>query len=208
MFPVPTARCCSTKSCRTSRPFLRLTKLLLKFNMLHFADVLVPPNDEGTRATVLRWCKAVGDTVAKDEPLVELETDKVTVEIPAPADGTLVEVLKQVNAEVNPDEVLARLSLSGDSTAPQATATSTATAPSAGAPAVPDARDARRPLSPAVRRLLKELSIAAGDIEGTGRDGRITAQDVTRHAADAAANRAPVSAAGSTRVLHTAIRRR
>ncbi len=199
--------------------------------MLHFADVLVPPNEEGTRATVLRWCKAVGDTVAKDEPLVELETDKVTVEIPAPADGTLVEVLKQVNAEVNPDEVLARLSLSGESTAPQATATSTATAPSAGAPAVPDARDARKPLSPAVRRLLKELSIAAGDIEGTGRDGRITAQDVTRHAADAAdaaaeraparapvqpispsgstqAPRAPISAAGSTRVLHTAIRRR
>jgi len=196
--------------------------------MSHLTDVLVPPNEEGTRATVLRWCKAVGDRVAKDEPLVELETDKVTVEIPAPADGTLVEVLKQVNAEVNPDEVLARLSLSGDSTAPQATATSTATAPSAGAPAVPDARDARKPLSPAVRRLLKELSIAAGDIEGTGRDGRITAQDVTRHAADAAANRAParapaqpispsgstqaprapISAAGSMRVLHTAIRRR
>jgi len=199
--------------------------------MSHLTDVLVPPNEEGTRATVLRWCKAVGDTVAKDEPLVELETDKVTVEIPAPADGTLVEVLKQVNAEVNPDEVLARLSLSGESTAPQATAASIATAPSAGAPAVPDARDARKPLSPAVRRLLKELSIAAGDIEGTGRDGRITAQDVTRHAADAAdaaaeraparapvqpispsgstqAPRAPISAAGSTRVLHTAIRRR
>ena len=58
--------------------------------MLHFADVLVPPNEEGTRATVLRWCKAVGDTVVKDEPLVELETDKVTVEIPAPADGTQI----------------------------------------------------------------------------------------------------------------------
>jgi 2-oxoglutarate dehydrogenase E2 component (dihydrolipoamide succinyltransferase) len=189
--------------------------------MSHLTDVLVPPNEEGTRATVLRWCKAVGDTVVKDEPLVELETDKVTVEIPAPADGTLVEVLKQVDAEVNPDEVLARLSLSGESTAPQATATSTATGASAGAPAVPDARDARKPLSPAVRRLLKELSIAAGDIEGTGRDGRITAQDVTRHAADADAKRAPVSPsgsteslrapvspAGSTRVPHTAIRRR
>jgi 2-oxoglutarate dehydrogenase E2 component (dihydrolipoamide succinyltransferase) len=196
--------------------------------MPHLADVLVPPNEEGTRATVLRWCKAVGDTVVKDEPLVELETDKVTVEIPAPADGTLVEVLKQVNAEVNPDEVLARLSLSGESTAPQATATSTAAGASAGAPAVPDARDARKPLSPAVRRLLKELSIAAGDIDGTGRDGRITAQDVTRHAVDAGAKRAParapaqpispsgstqaprppISPAGSTRVPHTAIRRR
>src|SRR4030088_2644016 len=82
-------------------------------------DVLVPANAEGTRATVLRWCKAVGDSVAKDEPLVELETDKVTVEIPAPADGTLVEILKQVNAEVNPDEVLARLNLDGESAAVQ-----------------------------------------------------------------------------------------
>src|SRR5260370_18806913 len=160
MFPVPTARCCSTKSCRTSRPFLRLSKLWLKSNMLHFADVLVPPNEEGTRATVLRWCKAVGDTVAKDEPLVELETDKVTVEIPAPADGTLVEVLKHVNAEVNPDEVLARLSLSGDSTAPQATATSTATAPSAGAPAVPDSRDPPQPVCPPGRRRVQDVSTA------------------------------------------------
>ncbi len=184
--------------------------------MTHLADVLVPPNGEGTRATVLRWCKAVGDTVVKDEPLVELETDKVTVEIPAPADGTLVEVLKQVNAEVNPDEVLARLSLSGESTAPQAGASSTVTEASAGTPAVSDARDARKPLSPSVRRLLKEHSIAASDIEGTGRDGRITAQDVTRHAADAEAKRAPPRApthpprspSGSTRVAHTAIRRR
>ncbi len=79
--------------------------------MSALTDVLVPPNEEGTRATILRWCKAVGDTVVKDEPLVELETDKVTVEIPAPASGTLIEVLKQANAEVIPDEVLARLSL-------------------------------------------------------------------------------------------------
>src|SRR6266849_4368280 len=103
--------------------------------MLQLADVLVPPNEEGTRATVLRWCKEVGDTVVKDEPLVELETDKVTVEIPAPADGTLVEVLKQVNAEVNPDEVLARLSLRGESTAPQDTASSAVTETPAGASA-------------------------------------------------------------------------
>ena len=73
------------------------------------ADVLVPPNQEGTRATILRWCKLVGDTVVKDEPLVELETDKVTVEVAAPVSGTLIEVLKPVNAEVSPDEVLARL---------------------------------------------------------------------------------------------------
>src|SRR5260370_35198710 len=98
MLPVPTARCCSTKSCRTSRPFLRLSRLWLKSNlatMSHLTDVLVPRNEEGTRATVLRWGKAGGDTVAKDEPLVGLQTGKRTVEIPTPAAGTLVEVLKQ-----------------------------------------------------------------------------------------------------------------
>jgi 2-oxoglutarate dehydrogenase E2 component (dihydrolipoamide succinyltransferase) len=185
--------------------------------MSHLADVLVPANGEGTRATVLRWCKAVGDTVVKDEPLVELETDKVTVEIPAPADGTLIEVLKQVNAEVNPDEVLARLSIGSQSPAPQDAASPAVAETSARPPpAVSDARDARKPLSPSVRRLLKEHSIAASDIDGTGRNGRITAQDVTRHAADAEVERAPprspaprpVSSPGSTRVPHTAIRRR
>jgi 2-oxoglutarate dehydrogenase E2 component (dihydrolipoamide succinyltransferase) len=175
--------------------------------MSHLADVLVPANEEGTRATVLRWCKKVGDTVVKDEPLVELETDKVTVEIPAPASGTLIEVLKQVNAEVIPDEVLARLSLSGESTTLQETAPSTAIETSAGTPAVFDARDAQPPLSPSVRRLLQEHSIAAADVDGTGRNGRVTAQDVTRHVADARAH-AQVSPPDSMRVPHTAIRRR
>src|SRR6267143_2013137 len=127
MCRVRIARCCSMRSCRTSRRSRGRSKPWLKSSMSQLADVLVPPNAEGTRATVLRWCKAVGDSVIKDEPLVELETDKVTVEIPAPADGTLIEVLKQVSAEVNPDEVLARLSLGGESTGRQDTASSTAT---------------------------------------------------------------------------------
>src|SRR5258708_40324041 len=82
--------------------------------MSRIEDVLAPANAEGTRATILRWCKAVGDKVVKDEPLVELETDKVTVEVPAPVSGTLIEILKAVSAEVSPDEVLARLQLAGD----------------------------------------------------------------------------------------------
>ena len=190
--------------------------------MTRLADVLVPPNEEGTRATVLRWCKQVGDAVAKDEPLVELETDKVTVEIPAPADGTLVEILKQANAEVNPDEVLARLRVGATrvqkAVSPAATAAPSGTA--ASAVTASSSREPRQPLSPSVRRLLEEHSIAAADIAGTGRDGRITAQDVTRHVANAATNRAPppahapaheqpqVTQPGSARVPHTAIRRR
>jgi 2-oxoglutarate dehydrogenase E2 component (dihydrolipoamide succinyltransferase) len=186
--------------------------------MAQLADVLVPPNEEGTRATILRWCKQVGDAVVKDEPLVELETDKVTVEIPAPSDGTLVEVLKQVDAEVVPDEVLGRLSLDSESAPPRDMAPAAASAvpgkppsalaPTASAPATraPAASAtatpaASPPLSPSVRRLLAEHATAAADIHGTGRDGRITAQDVIRHAENAAPQPA-------TRIPHTAMRRR
>jgi 2-oxoglutarate dehydrogenase E2 component (dihydrolipoamide succinyltransferase) len=204
--------------------------------MTSLADVLAPANEEGTRATVLRWCKNVGDAVVKDEPLVELETDKVTVEIPAPADGTLIEILKQVNAEVVPDEVLARLRpgresapqdipLPQDTLAPQnaplpVTQTSAGIA-AAGIPEGAGARDSRQTLSPSVRRLLQEHSLAAGDVEGTGRNGRITAQDVTRHAGNAARIHAtPIPAASipsasiaaaapvGARIPHSAIRRR
>ena len=170
--------------------------------MVQLADVLVPPNEEGTRATILRWCKQVGDTVVKDEPLVELETDKVTVEIPAPSDGTLVEVLKQVDAEVVPDEVLGRLSLGLESTPPRDAAPAPAAASArAAASGVSGAPPASARLSPSVRRLLAEHAIAAADVDGTGRDGRITAQDVIRHAENAAPRPA-------TRVPHTAMRRR
>jgi len=206
--------------------------------MAQLADVLVPPNEEGTRATVLKWCKRVGDAVTKDEPLVELETDKVTVEIPSPASGVLIEILKQANAEVIPAEVIARLSLGGAASAPRDAASppgvesparvdstasleSTAGAAFQASRAVPPPFTVPKPLSPSVRRLLKEHSIAATDILGTGRDGRITAQDVIRHAASgtngAKEERAPAppqharaqgAAGGSTRVPHTAIRRR
>ncbi len=173
-------------------------------------DVLVPPNAEGTRATVLRWCKAVGDAVAQDEPLLELETDKVTVEVAAPASGTLIEILKQANAEVNPDEVLARLSLAAEPAATPAAPTAAAAASVSPAPTATAATGvsiAQQPLSPAVRRLLQEHSLAASGILGTGRSGRITAQDVTRHVASAA-EATPAGQAGNERVPHTAVRRR
>jgi 2-oxoglutarate dehydrogenase E2 component (dihydrolipoamide succinyltransferase) len=202
--------------------------------MATLADVQVPPNEEGTRATVLKWCKQVGDAVAKDEPLVELETDKVTVEIPSPASGILIEILKQVNAEVIPAEVIARLSLGGAASAPRDAASppevvsparsgstdgldSTASLEPTSRAALQASRaisasgGVPKPLSPSVRRLLKEHSMAATDIEGTGRDGRITAQDVIRRAAGGTSRAGGVNGAapaGSTRVAHTAIRRR
>jgi 2-oxoglutarate dehydrogenase E2 component (dihydrolipoamide succinyltransferase) len=204
--------------------------------MSNIEDVLVPANEEGTRATVLRWCKAVGDTVTKDEPLVELETDKVTVEVPAPVSGTLIEVLKAVDAEVSPDEVLARVRLAGVSAAASPAATSAAksgeSAAYAAAPAsrvgIPasaggeSATAGSEPLSPSVRRLLREHALNPGDIDGTGRNGRVTAQDVARHVSQAkaphraenASAMAPASAASTrgastnTLVPHTAMRRR
>jgi 2-oxoglutarate dehydrogenase E2 component (dihydrolipoamide succinyltransferase) len=202
--------------------------------MAQLEDVLVPANEEGTRATVLRWCKNVGDAVTKDEALVELETDKVTVEIPAPANGTLIEILKPADAEVIPDEVLARLQLRDESPAPdepsapdepaapdESSAAQVAAIPSArrqtAAAPVAEVRESRQPLSPSVRRLLQEHSLAATDIDGTGRNGRITAQDVTRHVSGAGARTAAAHADGArteaahasgTRVPHTAIRRR
>jgi len=161
-------------------------------------EVIVPVNEEGTRATVLRWYKAIGDSVAKDEPLVELETDKVTVEVPAPASGTLAEILKHPNDEVQPNEVLARLN--------PATASLTATAPATGdsasasaTAAAPIGAVADGPLSPAVRRLLKEHALTPAQIDGSGRDGRITAQDITRHVS---------GDAHGSRVPHTSMRRR
>ena len=179
-------------------------------------DVLAPPNEEGTRATILKWCKAVGDSVAKDEPLVELETDKVTVEIPAPVSGILTEVLKAVGAEVSPDEVLARLQLAGDPApaqheSPPAALRAETSASASGTRSGPEL------LSPSVRRLLQEHGLSPADISGTGRNGRVTAQDVTRHVAQSGQvdQTAPAPQAGSrdspggtTLVPHTVIRRR
>ena len=158
------------------------------------ADVVAPPNQEGTKATVLRWSKSVGDRILKDEPLLELETDKVTVEIASPASGELVEILVAPDREVLPGQVLARVRLEAG-TAPAEPPAPAGDGTAAAADGAPP--DERILLSPAVRRLLAQHGIGAGEIAGTGRDGRVTAVDVERHAR-AAASRLP----------HTPIRRR
>ena len=185
--------------------------------MSSIKDVLAPANEEGTRATILKWCKAVGDSVVKDEPLVELETDKVTVEVPSPASGTLIEVLKLESAEVSPDEVLARLRLPGESTLAaesEAPGTPGAAAKIETSRGAANSRAEAELLSPSVRRLLQAHDIAPGDIDGTGRNGRVTAQDVTRHVSRATQAVPPPPAAkpaasgANTLVPHTAMRRR
>jgi len=169
--------------------------------MASITDVIVPANQEGTKATVLRWRKAAGDFVAKDEPLLELETDKVTVEIASPAAGQLAEILKQPDEDVEPGEVLARVRIGAGVPAGAGELR-------AGDPVPRD--EGRRALSPSVRRLLAENALAATEVGGSGRGGRITAEDLIRHVE---ATRPAPGAAGAptttaSRVPHTPIRRR
>ncbi len=142
-------------------------------------DVVAPANEEGTKATVLRWCKAAGDAVRKDEPLLELETDKVTVEIPSPASGKLAEILKQPAEEVEPGQILARLAIAEASEAGAAPDPKRAAAASSASSTAP--QQGGDTLSPAVRRLLNEHALSAHELKGSGRQGRITVQDVERH---------------------------
>jgi 2-oxoglutarate dehydrogenase E2 component (dihydrolipoamide succinyltransferase) len=116
--------------------------------------------------------------VRKDEPLLELETDKVTVEIPSPVTGKLTEILKQPTEEVEPGQILARVRVAEASDAGAADPRRTTAAAPAHSPA---SQEGSETLSPAVRRLLNEHALAAHELKGSGRNGRITVQDVERH---------------------------
>ena len=149
-------------------------------------EIQVPQLGESiSEATVARWMKAPGDAVEADEPLVELETDKVTVEVPAPRSGVLEEILAGEGEEVEVGAVLGRM-------AAGAVAAKTAPAPKAKeqAPAPSDASapsNASAPLSPAVRKLLADNALPPEAVAGTGKDGRITKADVLGHLEAAAA---------------------
>ncbi len=174
---------------------------------------------------VLRWLKAVGDRVAADEPLIEIETDKVTVEVAAPAAGIVAQILREAQAEVEPGELLGRIGAAG------ATVESPPQTTTAHAPAAPSAAPGRAPaggqLSPAVRRLLAERGLRPEQVRGSGPAGRIMVEDVlgaepggapaaTTAAATTAATTAaaqapaprPPGAEGIHRIPHTVVRRR
>ena len=181
---------------------------------------------EGTRSQVLRWLKQVGDSVAENEPLIEIETDKVTVEVASPATGVLREIIKQEQAEIVPGELLGRID-AGTSAALAQAPTAAVAAPAAGASPIAVQSETRAPapaggLSPAVRRLLSERGLDPSAVRGSGRAGRITVEDVLRTAPGSAPERrrqqAPASTAApaavaealsrSHRVPHTAVRKR
>ena len=145
-------------------------------------DVKVPVLAESVPdATLLEWRKRPGDTVDKDEILIELETDKVVLEVPAPESGVLAEIVKHTGDTVLSQEVLARIEPgAGAAAGPLGLVPDRAEEPAA--PAARSAAAAgRERLSPAVRRLVEEHGLDVSAIAGTGRDGRITKADVLAH---------------------------
>jgi 2-oxoglutarate dehydrogenase E2 component (dihydrolipoamide succinyltransferase) len=169
---------------------------------------------EGTRSQILRWLKSVGESVTENEPLIELETDKVTVEVPSPGSGTLREILKQEQDEIGPGDLLGLIEAAVDaaslSTAPvgAGAAAGASRAPSAAAngskplgaagPDLQAAGPASQNLSPAVRRLLAERGLDASHVRGTGQGGRLTVADVVAHGAAALAQSVPADARGGS----------
>ncbi len=147
-------------------------------------DVVMPQLGETvTEGTVTAWHKATGDPIRADETLFEVSTDKVDTEVPAPADGVLSEILVEAGATVPVGTRLAVIGGAGDSApAPEPRAAAPTATPAAARSipldSVPRKDSGGRPLSPAVRRLIAEHGLDVATISGTGRDGRITRQDV------------------------------
>jgi 2-oxoglutarate dehydrogenase E2 component (dihydrolipoamide succinyltransferase) len=140
-------------------------------------DILVPFEQEGTKAIVRSWLKKPGDLVALDDPLVELETDKVTQEVSSPGDGILDVIFLDTDAEAEPGVLLGRLR---PVDAPVDAGPVLAEPVRA---AVPSAPAMSQHLSPAVRRAVRAHGIDPSQVTGTGRSGRITRADVDRFVA-------------------------
>jgi 2-oxoglutarate dehydrogenase E2 component (dihydrolipoamide succinyltransferase) len=142
-------------------------------------DVVVPQLSESvSEATLLTWKKQPGQAVQADEILIEVETDKVVLEVPAPASGVLSEIVKTDGSLVTSGEVLARIDTEGKAAAAPAAAVPAA-APAAAAPAAAPAPAAASGTiaSPAASKILADKGVSAASVAGTGRDGRITKGD-------------------------------
>ena len=157
------------------------------------ADIMTPALGESvTEATVARWAKKAGDAVRKDEILVELETDKVSLEVAAPSDGVLSEIAFEEGATVEPGAVLGKITEGAAAAKPAPTA---APAPAPAPAAAPAPKAVAEPvLAPSAQRVVAENRLDAGAIAGTGKDGRITKGDAL--AALAARAAAPAAAPG------------
>ena len=187
--------------------------------MSEAVDVLLPADQtEGTRSQVLRWLKPVGESVRRHEPLVEIETDKVTVEVSSPADGVLQEIIAAEGQDVEPGALLGRVLPAGAARASTVIAAAVAPAaravPDSGSAAPAGRRATPERMSPAVRRLLATHGLSADAVSGSGEGGRITVDDVlaaTARPRGPSAGTKPAETGGLEgvrRMPHTPMRRR
>ncbi|HLS43768.1 MAG TPA: 2-oxoglutarate dehydrogenase complex dihydrolipoyllysine-residue succinyltransferase [Paenalcaligenes sp.] len=160
-------------------------------------DVLVPQLSESvSEATLLEWKKQPGEAVSADEILIEVETDKVVLEVPAPASGVLTEIVKADGATVLAGEVLARIDSAATATVTAAPAEEAAPAVEAApAAASTEASASVSAASPAAAKILTEKGIEVESVTGTGRGGRITKEDANRAQAGVAKAAAPAASA-------------
>jgi len=155
--------------------------------MAKTVEIRVPEDEDGSTATVACWLNEVGDEVEENEAVIELETDKVNVEVVAPAEGILVEILVEEGQEVGPGMLLGRIALETVGHEPKTAEVLQVT--KAKAPETTKKREVQRGggsdarLSPVVRRLLREHALDAGSVAGSGSEGRITREDVLDHVA-------------------------
>src|SRR6476620_9958466 len=143
--------------------------------MAELVPIAAPADqEEGTEMVVGTWLKSVGESVTRNEPLLEITTDQVTVEIDAPATGILREILKSADQPIQAGEVLGRIEVGAVEAAGHAKADRAAPARESAAAGAPAGAE----LTPAVRLLLAEHGLEPSAISGTGRGGRITVQYV------------------------------
>lgn len=168
-------------------------------------DVKVPMLSESvSEGTLLEWKKKVGEAVARDEILIDIETDKVVLEVPSPQAGVLVEIVAQDGETVVADQVLARID-----TAATAAAEAPAAAPAEAAPAAAPAAAQNNAAMPAAAKLAAETGVDVNALQGSGRDGRVLKEDVQNAAAKpAAAVALPAGARPEERVPMSRLRAR
>ncbi|MBL0944277.1 MAG: 2-oxoglutarate dehydrogenase complex dihydrolipoyllysine-residue succinyltransferase [Hydrogenophaga sp.] len=154
-------------------------------------EVKVPQLSESVaEATLLQWKKKAGEAVTADEILIEIETDKVVLECPAPASGVLVEIVQGDGATVAADQVIARIDTAAVAGAP---APAAAAAPAAPAAAASASTSKAGVAMPAAAKLMADNNLAAGSVAGTGKDGRVTKGDVLAAVAAPKPSAAPVA---------------
>ncbi len=168
-------------------------------------DIMTPALGESvSEATVARWAKKPGDAVRKDEILVELETDKVSLEVAAPSDGVLESIAAEEGATVEPGAILGRVNDGATASAKPAPKAETPVATEPAAPPIspPSAPHSPPILAPSAQRIATEANLDTSTVSGSGKDGRVTKGDALAALEARAAAPAPVAVPAAPREVH------